>query len=233
MKTNDQYEALRLKYLTEFDSINAALNAVLDEHLGPSPDRRFGANNIMASLLLPAGVLTPAMSRKQELEKLSRLNRAAREFASAWRDLHFHLRGEICDSGNDYLGGVKHLHEGNLNDRDRTNFRRHFWYTFAYLDKMVGAAVPKARALIDAAPEVGKSDMRLVDVIHSLRVTWGHRKGKPAPKNVADGSAFYRFVDAAFTVIGLKRDVRSAMDAWRRFEKKHPNTVRRSRRGRN
>jgi hypothetical protein len=208
----------------EFDRLRAALNAVLDDHLGPPPDGKFGvnfaANNIIVPLL--TGNHDHAMIRKQELDKLDRLNRAAREFASAWRGLHFDARREIERSGETYFDDNKHFHPM----QTRLGWMR-FWNTVQHLDKMIGVALPKARGLIDAAPEVGRNKMRAIKIIDTLRDTWEHRKGKPAPKNILNEDvAFYRFVDAVFTAVGLNRDVRGTMQAWLKFKKKYPDALR-------
>jgi hypothetical protein len=210
----------------EFRRREKALYEVLDEHLGPSPENRFGLINAMAISLLPAGKhLSSAMRRKQEHEKLERIKRAAREFASAWQDLHHNLKNEMKESGRTYfcdkMGRVSLVGSGPLKDCSDV-----FWQAVDDLNKIIGPAVPKARALIEASPELGKVDMKTVEIVHGLRITWEHRKGKPAPKSVAEGSAFYKFVDAVFTVLELKREVRSAMDAWRKFDRSHPKKVR-------
>jgi hypothetical protein len=230
--------------LAEFERIQVALSAVLDEHLGPSPDKRRGAHDLMVGLIVPPGALTSAMNRKRELEKLNRLSRGAREFASAWRDLHFDVQGEIRRSGKEYFYDKEHLRgpvqdeihrsrKANFDDKEHFRGRLQilkerliFWNTVRHLDKMIGVAVPKARALIETAPEVGRSDIRVVDAVHALREIWGNRKGKPAPRNVAEGSAFYKFVEAAFAAMEMKSSVRSAIDSWRKYNDKHPEGVR-------
>ena len=69
--------------------------------------------------------------------------------------------------------------------------------------------------------------MRAIKIIDTLRDTWEHRKGKPAPKNILNEDvAFYRFVDAVFTAVGLNRDVRGTMQAWLKFKKKYPDALR-------
>jgi len=115
---------------------------------------------------------------------------------------------------SDKIGRVSFVGSGPLKDCSDV-----FWQAVGDLNKIIGPAVPKARALIEASSEVGKVDMKTVEIVHCLRITWEHRKGKPAPKNVAEGSAFYKFVDAVFTVLEVKREVRSAVDAWRKFDR--------------
>jgi hypothetical protein len=210
----------------KFFRIQQALNRVLDEHLGPNPKRPpiLDASNIMTSLIYPVeaplpGFMVPAMRRKQEREKLQRLNRAAREFARAWNDMHSDVRDEV-----QRLGEAAYDGDG-LGFKTEVE-RMCFWRTLAYLDRMVGAAVPQARALINAAPEAGKSDTRIVDIIGALRATWKYRKGKPAPKNIAEGSSFYKFLCAAFEAMELKNNVRSSMNAWRKFTNKNPSGTR-------
>jgi len=180
------------------------------------------ASNILVSLFYsveePLG-LAPAMRRKQQLEKLQRLNHAAREFARAWRGMHFDVQEEVKRRGTAALDGRDF-------GFDTEGEWKRFWRTLPHLDRMVGTAVPPARALINAAPEAGKSDMRIIDIIGALRATWAARKGKPAPQNVTEGGAFYKFVDAAFAAMELKNSVRSSMDAWRKFTNKTPEGTR-------
>ena len=86
-------------------------SAVLDEHLGPnSHPPHMSATNIMVALLYPTGkplpgIMIPAMRRKQELEKLRRLNHAARELASAWRSIHSDVKQEVLRSGKAVFDG--------------------------------------------------------------------------------------------------------------------------------
>ena len=119
------------------------------------------ASNILVSLFYsveePLG-LAPAMRRKQQLEKLQRLNHAAREFARAWRGMHFDVQEEVKRRGTAALDGRDF-------GFDTEGEWKRFWRTLPHLDRMVGTAVPPARALINAAPEAGKSDMRIIDII--------------------------------------------------------------------
>jgi hypothetical protein len=55
-----------------------------------------------------------------------------------------------------------------------------------------------------------------VRAVAALRALWERSLGKPAPRNYREGAAFTMFARAGFEYLGLKADLRSAFNAWKR-----------------
>jgi hypothetical protein len=166
------------------------------------------------------------MRRSAELERLQKVGRAAREFAKAWGSLHWDVKATIINSSVGF--GAERRDPDIPFGADFIEWRpsdwRAFWDVVPELDKLIDRALSNAKECIDAAPEAGRRNMRAVNVIDDLRKIWTERKKIPAPMNIAEAGPFADFLIDVFEALGLEGNPRAAMDSWREYRAKYPES---------
>jgi hypothetical protein len=188
----------------EFLRLAAALDDILDRRIGPSPNGTREGIFVAIAGKLNAQALLGAMNPDRERDKLRKVARLARELGQAWEDLHDDVRCEMAEEST-RLDGDASLHLFKVLDE---------------LPKLIGRVDRAAHGLIKAAPIAGRSDLRSIAIINTLRDIWQERKGAPAPKNISDTGPFTDLVREIFEALSVRTNPRSAMDSWRKFSLK-------------
>ncbi|MFZ5675872.1 MAG: hypothetical protein ACOZAM_23190 [Pseudomonadota bacterium] len=156
---------------------------------------------------------TGAMNPRQEHEKLRRIQRLARELTEAWRSLHGDTRNEM------------ELFSFSIHEVDGHKSRDPLSLSILHsLDRVVDLAMPFANRIVDGAPIAGRRDLVALAIVERLRNVWAERRGFQAPKSMTDAGAFADFMIDAFSVLDLPGNPRAALDSWRDFRAKYPES---------
>jgi hypothetical protein len=216
--------------LAAMERTGAALDEILDRHLGPrahdrcqGPHRQRCGMDICFAAMIPPDLTLSAMNPRLEREKLLKVGRLAREFVQAWLGLHRYvsLQAIYASQRIDQLMPTPEL-DSRLKEM-RTEDWFLFWVTLGRLDELVDKITPTLNDFIDAAPAAGRRKLVNVAVVECLGEAWQERKNAPAPKGVTDaGGAFYDFISEAFQTLHLEGDPRAAVDSWASFRKQYP-----------
>lgn len=199
---------------SEFKRHAAALDDVLNRHLGPPPNRpnALDAEYVMMALWLPAAGLG-AMNADREREKLTKVQRLARELAETWNSVHFDIIVQM-----ELMSRYIHRTKSGYSSKDPLSLGM-----VSVLDEIIEMTLPVANDVIDDAPNAGRRALRCVAVVERLREVWSERKSAPAPRSMTDAGPFADFMIEAFEALGLDRNARAAMDSWRAFRDKLPD----------
>jgi hypothetical protein len=206
-------------YFAEVKRRELGLCAVIGRHLGSNTVDDFADASGVVLIMTLYGGSFDAMNRRAEMEKLQRVRRAAQEFVKAWVSLHPDVLATIINSSVGF--GAKRRDPDIPFDPAITAWRA-FWDAVPELDGLIEHALSNAKACIDAAPEMGRRNIRAVNVVDELREIWAKRKGAPAPTNITEAGPFADFLIDAFDALGLEGNPRAAMDSWREYRAKYP-----------
>jgi hypothetical protein len=213
-------------YFAEVKRRELALKAVIERHLGPSTDENWTDAHMIVLVMSMDGGRFDAMNRREERERLRRFQSLAREIARAWQNLHPDIQATIANAAWHFA--VPYRNEDDHPFPPRFAPRDFpwggFWDAFREIDKLIDFALPRAHDCIDAAPEIGRRNVRAVNVVDDLRKVWAKRKGTPAPMNITEAGPFADFLIEAFEALGLEGNPRAAMDSWREYRAKHPES---------
>ncbi len=200
----------------EFINRQASLDKVLNNHLGPPAEVSdpLDAEFVMMAFWLPAAG-TEAVKPDQERIKLQKVERLAREFTAAWTELanetEYHMRRV-------------HTYEAKGRHGEYSSNDPFGWSWLCALDGIVSAAAPRAYQYIDTAPTVGRRNLLNVSIVEGLRHVWQQRKGTEAPRSMTEAGPFADFMFDAFEALGLSSNPRAAVDSWREFRARHPDS---------
>jgi hypothetical protein len=214
----------------EIDRRGAALDEVLDRHLGPGDDSDgWGVSDGCGVVIMVfaevehLGAMNPVAERK----KLLKVQQLARDFSQALKELHVHTAGELLTQCSD-LRDLSSKNGRNVLLRlqqvcpDDFDFWVYFWATAFVLDEVMDKITPAIIDFVGTAPVAGRRNLTNVMAIEQLRDVWEERKKTPAPMNITDAGPFTDFIVEAFEALGIEGNPRAAMDSWREYRAKHP-----------
>jgi hypothetical protein len=210
------------------DDIESRLTEVLDRHLGRYPGNRPHADSVIVATNHPdkARGFLGAMDTEQQKDTLYNIGRLLRELVRAQKTLHAAVDWEIAYALSDAAedpsqAALDPNQEYEPNERQKELITS--WDKLSALSQIIDRIVPKINNFINAAPDEGKRDMRMIVAVDLLSDIWAERKGVSARKKVADASPFARFVAEAFEALGVGYDARSSINSWYEYQKKNPN----------
>jgi hypothetical protein len=207
-----------------------ALNEVLDRHLpGPwDPPPSIDGYAVVDKVLLDdPGTILGAIKPDKERDKLDKIRQLARELSKTLFELNEHTYWEILEQSQDLDVNYNWNLDWHLDDEDDEEFLAKFWCSFwsvtADFDELMEKITPGVKNFIDRAPTVGRN-LGSVLAVDLLRKAWRERKKIDAPENITDTGKFADFLREALEAIGIDMDARSAMQSWRDFKTKYPES---------
>jgi hypothetical protein len=161
------------------------------------------------------------MNRRREREKLCEVQALARKLSRAVRGLHHHARDmlEFASYGVRFSDMEQGLDGPPVLDADR-DFWKRFWQTLATLDHTLDKAFPEAEAWIEAAPDLGRREPRVIAIVDCLRLMWSSMTDKEPPLNISLAGPFADFLAEAFKALDIEGSPRAAVDSWREYSVK-------------